>query len=78
MSDIAKCKGKSCPIKKKCYRYVAEADEYRQSYFTTSPYDKEKKECQSFWEVVKCKGCGKINGVHKMDCNEIRFRIHLY
>jgi hypothetical protein len=27
---------------------------------------------------VKCKSCGRINGVHKMDCDELRLRIHLY
>lgn len=38
MTDISKCKGKGCPIRKECYRYTCEADKRHQSYFMLSPY----------------------------------------
>lgn len=50
MTDIAKCKGGDCPLKETCYRYIAPADEYAQSYFVDPPYDKEKEECEYYWE----------------------------
>lgn len=36
MPDISMCSGKSCPVKKKCYRYKAKPSEY-QSYFAEPP-----------------------------------------
>jgi len=40
-----------CPLKMTCYRYLAPADNERQSYLIGVPYDKKKKECQHYWEV---------------------------
>ena len=51
MPDITMCKGKDCPLKKKCYRYKTTASEFRQSYFVDEPYDKKKKKCDHFWKV---------------------------
>ena len=48
MPDIAMCKGKDCSLKDKCYRYMAEPDEYRQSYIEP---DKVGTECELYWEV---------------------------
>lgn len=50
MSDISKCSGEGCPLKEECYRFTAPANEFWQSYFTTVPYDKEKKECEYLWK----------------------------
>lgn len=50
MADISKCEGTECPLKEKCYRYTAEANEYWQAYFTEIPYDIESGECEHFWE----------------------------
>jgi hypothetical protein len=36
MTDITKCKGDGCPMKKSCHRFTAPDDEY-QSYFVESP-----------------------------------------
>ena len=33
MPDITMCDDKNCGIRFKCYRYMAEPDEYRQSFF---------------------------------------------
>jgi hypothetical protein len=46
MSDITKCHGIGCPIKEKCYRFTAKADEY-QAYFLESPIKDGK--CDMFW-----------------------------
>ena len=51
MPDITMCAGTNCPLKEKCYRYLAKANEYHQSYFTEIPYDKEKKECEFYWKT---------------------------
>ncbi len=51
MSDITKCSGVDCPLKSECYRFLAPADEYWQSFFTEVPYDKEEKSCKEFWNV---------------------------
>lgn len=50
MADITKCNGKNCPLSKNCYRFAAQVNEYRQSYFTEPPYNKEKEECEYYWE----------------------------
>lgn len=37
MPDITMCNGEGCPVKESCYRFMAIANEYRQSYFLSSP-----------------------------------------
>jgi len=49
MSDITKCKGEECLLKDNCYRFTAESDEFWQSYFLRSPYDKELNTCEMLW-----------------------------
>jgi len=46
MTDITKCKGLNCPVKEKCYRFTAKADEY-QSYFVDAPIKDGK--CDMYW-----------------------------
>ena len=36
MPDIAMCKNQECPVRLKCYRFVAIPSEYRQSYMNFS------------------------------------------
>ncbi len=47
MTDITKCDGKKCPMKKECWRYTAPAEKLHQSYFLSTPI--KKKECKYFW-----------------------------
>jgi hypothetical protein len=47
MSDITMCKGTDCPIKEKCYRFTAKADDLYQSYFTEPPIKDGK--CEMYW-----------------------------
>lgn len=54
--DICKCHGQGCPKRLTCLRYL-----YRhrggnyQTYFTESPYDKEKKACDQYMKKKKGK-----------------------
>ena len=50
MADITKCEGKDCPLKEKCYRFTTKDNEFRQSYFTETPYNKETKTCGYLWK----------------------------
>lgn len=38
MADITMCHGMECNLKAKCYRYTAEPNPYRQSYFMNVPF----------------------------------------
>lgn len=49
MSDISMCgNGEKCPKRNSCYRYIAERDEYRQSYID---YYERGKICDSYWKA---------------------------
>jgi hypothetical protein len=50
MADITMCEGRNCPLKEKCYRHTAFENPFRQSYFSTEPYDDKKENCEYFWE----------------------------
>jgi uncharacterized membrane protein len=50
MADITMCQDHTCPVNKDCYRYTAPANEYSQSYFVNSPFDKTTKECEYFYD----------------------------
>ncbi len=51
MADITKCTGEKCPLKARCYRFTAPADEYMQAYFGAPPIKDGK--CEHFWEFGK-------------------------
>lgn len=50
MADICMCRGIECPTKNSCYRHTAPVNPEWQSYFTEEPYDKEKQECEYYWD----------------------------
>jgi len=54
MPDISMCKGKDCPLKENCYRYTATPSCY-QTFFVNPPYNREKRECDYYWENKKYK-----------------------
>lgn len=47
--DGTKCSGKNCPLSNTCYRFLAEDNKFRQSYFVEPPYNKELNECEHYW-----------------------------
>mgnify|MGYP000013904373 FL=1 len=49
MPDITMCSGEGCPLKEKCWRYLAEPSEYWQSYFMKAPYAYETPGCEHYW-----------------------------
>lgn len=51
MSDISKCSGEGCKLKKKCYRFTAKSG-MRQSYFSKPPI-KEDGKCDYFYKIRK-------------------------
>lgn len=53
--DISMCEGDNCPLAFNCYRRTAEANPYYQAYFTTVPWDEEKKECSYYLPNEKIK-----------------------
>jgi hypothetical protein len=52
MVDISKCKGIDCPLMYQCYRYMAPADKYRQTY-ADFKYDRTTNKCDSFYPIEK-------------------------
>lgn len=62
-SDITKCTGKDCPVKKHCHRYLQKAGHW-QSYFSKSPgkIKDGKFTCDMFWG----ENCENIMSVLKM------------
>lgn len=77
MADISMCWADGCPLKENCYRYLAEADDLRQSYFQSVPYDEETKSCSHFWDAEKCPHCNLMRGNHKMDCDSRRIQVNI-
>lgn len=60
MPDISMCPGTFgpdkavCPKRDTCYRYIAKANEFWQSYFENGPgeIDLDEFVCQSYWPVA--------------------------
>jgi hypothetical protein len=48
-ADICMCEDKKCASRTRCYRFTAEQDEHRQSYFAKSPRGKTQTRCSEFW-----------------------------
>ena len=47
--DISKCNGLGCQNKETCYRYLAKADSYRQSYAAFYVDIDDKGNCEHYW-----------------------------
>jgi len=54
MTDISKCgNSDKCEVKEQCYRYIAPANEYSQSYSLFYKDNlKNPKDCEGYWKVV--------------------------
>jgi hypothetical protein len=50
MADISMCKGEGCKLKENCYRFKANANEFRQSYFSKPP-NNTPTECEYYWKI---------------------------
>lgn len=49
MDELTKCTGEGCPLKLDCHRYTAKDNEFRQSYFVETPFDKKLNTCEYIW-----------------------------
>lgn len=54
MPDISMCKDTSCKERYKCFRYMADPNPYRQSYFASKPPENEDGSC-SYHAPIKGK-----------------------
>jgi len=73
--DITMCLGRTCPVKKHCYRYAARPDQW-QSYFAEMPFEKvlgKYKKCKYFWDTRKeaLEWTCKIHAAYPDDINII-------
>ena len=55
MADISMCEGQGCPLKDTCYRHTAPPTLHWQAYFCEPPYNKEEKNCTSYWDNAEYK-----------------------
>jgi len=60
MADITKCNGNNCSLKTECYRFTAQEDSYRQSWFLDSPIELDGS-CKEFWQSINSKSKRKDN-----------------
>ena len=51
MPDISLCKNNNCTLRVNCFRFLAEPNEYRQSYGSFEP--NENNECSNFVDFSK-------------------------
>jgi len=51
MPDISMCKGGGCPLKERCYRYLAESDGEWQTFFVDEPF--RDGACKFFWDTER-------------------------
>lgn len=75
MPDISLCKNNQCPSKTKCFRYMAEPKQYKQSYayFTLDMNDK----CSSYIDASKYPHF-KMRSKHENIHSNSKRNIHRY
>lgn len=64
MVDICKCKRNDCPKRLSCFRYLADSDEFGQSYFVNEKQDVEDG-CDNYWQVKNSKELKMFNRLNK-------------
>lgn len=63
MVDICMCNNDECPLKKHCYRYMAEASQY-QTYFIVDEKlkkDAQEHKCTGYWDVKSKADIERLN-----------------
>lgn len=50
MPDISMCANYNCPLKSKCYRYLAKPNDY--GYQAYADFDIKDKTCDGFWDAT--------------------------
>ena len=62
MVDIAMCKRKDCPKRMNCFRYIADAEEFGQSYLV---FEQLPDNCEMYWRVRNSKELRYMNRVNR-------------
>lgn len=63
MVDIAMCKRADCPRRMKCFRYIADAEDYYQTYIEIN--DNVSDKCEHYWQCRNSKELAYMNRVNK-------------
>lgn len=64
MVDIAKCSRKDCGKRLSCFRYLADSDEYGQTYLIIDDMDVEDG-CKNYWQVKNSKELKMFNKLNR-------------
>ena len=64
MVDIAKCNRKDCGKRLSCFRYLADSDEYGQTYLAIDDMDVEEG-CKNYWQVKNSKELKMYNKLNR-------------
>ena len=64
MVDIAMCRRSDCPRRMTCFRYVADAEDYYQSYIDMRDENVEDK-CEMYWQCKNGKELAYMNRVNR-------------
>lgn len=64
MVDIAKCSRKDCGKRLSCFRYLADSDEYGQTYLIIDDMDVEDG-CKNYWQVKNSKELKMYNKLNR-------------
>ena len=62
MVDIAMCSRDDCKRRMSCFRYIADADEYYQSYILP---EKKDDECELYWQCKNKKELAYFNRANR-------------
>lgn len=63
MVDIAVCDRRDCPKKDSCFRYLAERDEFRQTYLIIDSL-KVDDNCEHYW---RCRNMAELHYMNKVN-----------
>ena len=64
MVDIAKCSRKDCGKRLSCFRYLADSDEYGQTYLIIDDMDVDDG-CKNYWQVKNSKELKMYNKLNR-------------
>lgn len=64
MVDIAMCRRSDCPRRMTCFRYIADAEDYYQSYIDMRDKNVED-ECEMYWQCKNGKELAYMNRVNR-------------
>ena len=64
MVDISKCSRRDCSKKNTCFRYLADADDYGQSYLVIDTVDLEDG-CENYWQCRTARDLELMNKLNR-------------